>query len=110
MKLSIYDIIKGPKITEKSYSLNKSLNKLVLNIHMSANKNMVKEVLKKLFNVEVEKVNILVRKPKLYKRGKFRFKGILRKTAIVTLKPGYNFEQLGMADQNVSQLSEDIQK
>jgi len=106
MKLSIYDVINGPKITEKTYKLNKSLNKLVLDIHMQADKFLVKSALKKLFNVDVEKVNILVRKPKNYKRGKFKFKGKFRKTAIVTLKPGQNFENLDLSNQVVN----DVQK
>ncbi len=49
MDLTIYDIIKGPRITEKAYSLNKNLKKLVLEVHPDANKPLDCRSIKKAF-------------------------------------------------------------
>ena len=48
MYIKIYDIIKGPIVTNKAYKINSSFNKLVLEVHMHANKPLVKEALEKL--------------------------------------------------------------
>ncbi len=38
LNLSIYDIIKGPVVSEKATLLNQKLKKLVLTVHPQANK------------------------------------------------------------------------
>ncbi|HBL98464.1 TPA: 50S ribosomal protein L23 [Candidatus Dependentiae bacterium] len=86
MELSLYDIIRGPRTTSKSYDLNQYFKQLVLNVHPKANKRLVVEALKKLFNVEVEKVRIVVRKGRKRRVGRFATVGALEKKAIVTLK------------------------
>jgi large subunit ribosomal protein L23 len=98
MDLSIYDVIQKPVISEKAYQLNKDLKKLVLNVHMHANKPMIKEALKKLFNVEVTNICILVRKGKNRRVGRKKVQGSDAKKAIVTLAEGYSinlFDQAG---------------
>ena len=57
-------LLKGRLFLIKHISLIKNLKKLVIEVHPKANKPMVKEALEKLFNVEVEKVSIVVRKGK----------------------------------------------
>lgn len=94
MDLTIYDVIVGPVITEKSYDLNKKLKKLVLRIHPHANKPLVKEALEKLFDVKVESVNISVRKGKFKKAGKRIVQGTLQKKAFITLAEGYSLDLL----------------
>lgn len=105
MDLSIYDVIVKPVISEKAYRLNKNLKKLVLKVHMQANKPLVKEALKKLFNVEVEDVRILVRKGKNRRVGRRFTQGSDSKKAIVTLAEGYSldlFDQVNSANTVVS--------
>lgn len=100
MDLSIYDVIQKPVISEKAYKLNRNLKKLVLRVHMQANKPMIKEALKKLFNVEVTNICILVRKGKNRRVGRRAIQGSDAKKAIVTLAEGYSinlFEQAGEA-------------
>lgn len=100
MDLSIYDVIQKPVISEKAYKLNRDLKKLVLRVHPKANKPMVKEALKKLFNVKVEDVRILVRKGKNRRVGRMAIQGSDTKKAIVTLAEGYSinlFDQIGDA-------------
>ena len=98
MDLSIYNIILGPVVTDKAYKLNKNFKKLVLWVHPSANKPLVKEAFKKLFNVEVENVRILIRAGKIRRVGRRVVEGSSKKKAIVTLAEGYSldlFDQAG---------------
>ena len=87
---SIYNVIQGPVISDKAYKLNRDSKKLVLFVHPDANKPLVKEALKKLFNVEVEDVRILICKGKTRRVGRREVVGSDRKKAIVTLKEGHS--------------------
>lgn len=101
MDLSIYNVIIGPVITDKAYELNTKFKKLVLWVHPFANKPLVKEAFKKLFNVEVENVRIIVRAGKLRKVGRKVVQGSSKKKAIVTLAEGYSlnlFDQAGTSE------------
>lgn len=97
MELSIYDIIKRPLLSEKAQRVNHDLQKLVLEVHTHANKPMVKEAIKKLFNVDVADVNIQVRKGKNRRSGRARAmtKSGVRKIAYVTLKSGQTLDLFG---------------
>lgn len=82
-----YDKIKGLVYTEKS---NKQLsdNKYHFQVDDSCQKSEIASLVKKIFGVEVKKVNVLNTKSKPK-----RFKGVVGKTksykkAIVTLKEG----------------------
>jgi large subunit ribosomal protein L23 len=95
MDLSIYAVIKGPRITSKAYRLNQQLRQLVLEVHPQANKPMIAEALRKLFNVEPEKIRIVVSKGKNRRVGRHQVKGILKKKAFVTLKAGHSVDLMG---------------
>ncbi len=98
MELTIYDIIQGPVISDKAYSLNKELKKLVLRVHPAANKVQVAQALERLFNVKVEKVSIIVRKGKNRRVARMQVTGATTKKAIITLAAGYSldlFDQAG---------------
>ena len=97
MQLTVYDIIKGPVVTDKAYKTNYFLKQLVVKVHPQANKPMVREALEKLFNVKVEKVCIVIRKPKKRLINRYPIKGKTMKKAIVTLKEGYSIDALGQA-------------
>lgn len=92
MDIKIYDVIVGPVITNKAYVINNKFNKLVIKVHMAANKPLVKEALEKLFEVKVDNVRILVRKPKARSAAKRKIVGKYSKRAIVTLKKGYTLD------------------
>jgi large subunit ribosomal protein L23 len=98
MDLTIYDIIKGPRITEKAYTLNKNEGKLVLEVHPQANKPLIAEALKKIFNVQAEKIAVIVLKGKKRRSGRHSMVGKLRKKAIVTLKKGQSIDIMGLSD------------
>lgn len=101
VRLTVYDIIKGPKISDKAYKLNRTKNQLVLDVHPDANKPLIKDAIEKLFNVKVEEVRTLIRK-KSKSRGTARRYGASSalkrsKLAYVTLAEGYSlnlFEQV----------------
>lgn len=97
MDITIYDVIKGPVVTDKAYRVNKTLNQLIIRVHVSANKVLVKEAVEKLFDVKVDKVRISIRKPKRRMVGRRVVMGSTQKKAIVTLKSGHSLDVLSSA-------------
>ena len=101
MELSIFDVIRGPVMSEKSSKLIDTLKKISLVVHPKANKIMVKRALESLFEgVGVQSINMIVRKGKAR-----RFKGVasqggIKKVAIVTLKDEKSFAILTQAGAN----------
>jgi len=100
LDLSIYDIIRGPRMTEKAYKLNQKSKKLVLEVHPKANKPLIIEALKKLFNVKIDKIATKIRKGKNKRVGRHVFTGKVSKQAIITLKEGYSVDLMNMGVQN----------
>jgi len=103
MELSVYDVIKGPVISDKAQKLNRTLKQLVLEVHISANKPMIRGALKKLFNVDAESVRVAIRKYRaaagVARRRRVAKPSIKRmKFAYITLAEGQAlnlFEQAG---------------
>ncbi|MFC1842790.1 50S ribosomal protein L23 [Candidatus Dependentiae bacterium] len=93
LRISIYDVILGPIMTDKAYKLNRKFQKLVLKVHPHSNKPLVKEAIERLFEVKVKNVRMLIRKGKLHrlKGGQTTQKSSMKK-AIVTLKEGYKVD------------------
>ncbi|MEM5853046.1 MAG: 50S ribosomal protein L23 [Candidatus Aenigmatarchaeota archaeon] len=72
-----FKVLKYPYTTEKSVSMIEKENKIVFIVDRKANKKQIKEAFEKLFQVKVERVNVMI-----------DFKG--RKKAFIKLKPEYN--------------------
>lgn len=89
------DIIKRPIITEKSYQLMEQ-NKYTFEVDRKSNKLEVKLAVQEIFNVKVEKVNIMNVKPK--KRRVRRYTGLTnnKKKAIVKLAAGEKIAEFEM--------------
>ncbi len=88
MKLDLNDVILEPVLSEKSTKLT-TINQYVFKVHQKANKKMVKEALESLFDVKVDRCNVLNNKGKkrnTRKRTTTYMSG--SKKAIVTLKEG----------------------
>jgi len=90
-KLSHYDIIRSPVVTEKSTMASES-NQVVFDVAIDATKPEIKDAVEALFSVKVTAVNTLVRKGKLK-----RFRGYLGrrnavKKAVVTLADGQSID------------------
>lgn len=94
MDLTIYQIIKGPVISDKAFAMNRKYNKLVLNVHPDATKPQIKHAIESLFNVKTKKVNVLLRKGKAHLVQRRKSVKPLQKRAIVTLEAGYQFNLL----------------
>ncbi len=92
-KLTAYDILVRPLITEKSTNL-RAYNQYVFEVHPSANKNMIKHAVETVFNVKVKDVNVSTVKSKPKRRGMFEGRTSAWKKAIVTLAEGYTIKEL----------------
>jgi len=91
------DIIIRPIITEKALNYRDFHNTYVFEVHISANKQMIKQAVEKLFNVKVDKVRTVIVKPKIRRNIRNRRKiGYTKmwKKAYVKLKKGYTIEAL----------------
>jgi large subunit ribosomal protein L23 len=90
-KLSAYDVIRAPVITEKA-TLASEANQVIFKVSRHATKPEIKATVEQLFNVKVKAVNTIVRKGKMK-----AFKGIVArqgemKKAIVTLEEGHSID------------------
>lgn len=91
MKAFLYDLIKTPIVTEKTNAL-KSENKYVFHVEKCANKLSVQKAIENIFDVKVEKVNIINKKPtsRVFKGIRGKVPGL--KKAVVTLVKGCHIE------------------
>ncbi len=88
---SDYDILRRPIVTEKSNFQKIKLNQVVFEVAGNATKASVKEAIERVFEVVVEKVNIINVPAKQSRRGTSRRLLVRKKgykKAIVTLAPG----------------------
>ncbi|AVQ33637.1 MULTISPECIES: 50S ribosomal protein L23 [Staphylococcus] len=81
------DILKRPVITEKS-SEAMAEDKYTFDVDVRANKTQVKTAVEQIFDVKVDKVNIINYKPKKKRVGRYQGYTNKRRKAIVTLKEG----------------------
>ena len=81
------DVIKRPVITEKSSS-DMGLDKYTFDVDVRANKTQVKHAVEEIFDVKVDKVNIMNVKPKKKRMGRYEGYTNRRRKAIVKLKEG----------------------
>lgn len=88
---SVYDVLRRPIITEKSAHQSSKLNQVVFEVASYATKSMIKDAVETVFDVDVEKVRVMI------VPGKRKMAGVSRrlvmrrrnyKKAIITLAPG----------------------
>ncbi len=91
MKLSSYDVIKSPVITEKS-TLVSEANQVIFKVAPKATKPQIKAAVESLFGVKVKAVNTLVRKGKVKTFRGRRAQQSDTKKAIVTLEEGHSID------------------
>lgn len=82
------DIIIRPIITEKTMKMMDSDNKITFEVAKGTNKTQVRQAIEEIFNVKVEKVNILNCRPKDKRVGKYVGKTSAVRKAIVKLPEG----------------------
>jgi len=93
-------ILKQPIITEKSM-YDATNNVYTFEVDLSASKNQIREVVRQLFDVTVEKVTTSIRKPKTIRTGRKRTlkKTGKRKFAKVWLKQGETIDLFEFKEQ-----------
>ena len=84
-----FEVIKQPRITEKTMSLMQDQNKVTVEVAPDANKTEVKLAFERIFQVKVTDVKISNVRSKSTTRGT-RYKGVISgyKKAIVTINEG----------------------
>lgn len=85
---TIYDVLRRPLVTEKSNYLNGELHQYVFEVSGDATKNMIKNAVETLFDVDVLRVNVINVPAKRTRRARSRRLSIRRsgyKKALVTL-------------------------
>lgn len=85
VELRPYQIVIRPLITEKGTHLTTRTNSYTFMVHLLANKNQIAAAIQELFNVRVEKVRTMTRKPKVARFRQIEGKTSAWKKAIVTL-------------------------
>lgn len=92
---TIYDVLRRPIITEKSNYQAGKLNQYSFEVLSNATKAQVQEAVEHLYNVNVDRINIINVPAKRSRRARSRRVLVRRssfKKAIVTLQPGETIE------------------
>ncbi|HET97420.1 MAG TPA: 50S ribosomal protein L23 [Desulfurivibrio alkaliphilus] len=82
---NIFEVVKRPRLTEKSMGLQEDHNQIVLQVDRRANKNEIKKAVESLFSVKVEKVRTASMPGQRKRMGKYVGTTSDRKKAFVTL-------------------------
>ena len=89
--MNIYEVLRRPIITEKNTMLG-AQGKYAFEVDRRANKNLVKQAVEQIFNVQVTGVNMLSVPGKMKRVGRSRGMTSSWKKAIVTLESGQRIE------------------
>lgn len=91
MKKSLFEVIRRPIITEKSNYLSSYLNQYVFEVDLDANKPVIREAIETIFDVKVNRVNVMVvpaKQSRSMQNRRMRTRTNAYKKAIVTLAEG----------------------
>ena len=91
MSLHPNEVLLAPVVSEKSYSLI-SDRKYTFKVHKDAHKTQVRQAVEELFDVHVQRVNIVKVPSKPKRRGLFKGTRQGWKKAIVTVREGETIE------------------
>ena len=92
---TLFDILRRPLVTEKSNFQSRKLNQYTFEVPLSANKMQIKDAVESLFDVSVERVNVINLPAKRTRRARSRRLRVRRsamKKAVVTLAEGQSIE------------------
>lgn len=92
---TVYDILRRPLITEKSNFQNTKLHQVAFEVDPGASKAMIKDAIELLFNVKVQRVNVINIAPKrarIAQNRRSRLRRSKTKKAIITLAPGQTLD------------------
>jgi len=86
--MNIYNVIKGPCLTEKGDLLQENYGKAVIKVDRKANKVEIKEAVEQVFNVKVANVRTVKVRGKEKRVGRYMGRTPDWKKAYITLKEG----------------------
>lgn len=92
---TLYDVLIRPLVTEKSSFQSGKMNQYSFVVANHANKTMIKDAVETLFDVDVERVNVINAPAKRGRRARSRRLLVRRpgyKKAIITLAEGQTLE------------------
>jgi large subunit ribosomal protein L23 len=89
--MDVTQVLLAPVVSEKSYQLIEK-NKYSFKVHPDAHKTQVRQAVEELFEVKVERVNIVKVQPKPKRRGVHKGMKPGWKKAIVQLRQGDSIE------------------
>lgn len=111
---TVFNIIKGPVVSNKAYRLNKEQQQLVIEVMPTATKKMIKDAVEVVFGVKVASVNTTLRKKISARAASKRYNATptksKRKIAYVALKEGYEvnfFDRAGQDSTHIEQTTHD---
>jgi large subunit ribosomal protein L23 len=93
-KLSVWDVLKSPVVTEKSVLLKEATSEegdaqvLTFRVNRKADKEEIRGAVEEIFGVKVAKVRTVQYEGKMKKRGRHEGRRASWKKAYVTLKAG----------------------
>ena len=90
--MNIFDVLRAPKMTEKTLSLKEEANQFAFEVDQRANKIQIKESIEKSFKVSVLKVRTMNVRGKKKRLGRYQGLKSSWKKALVTLKEGDTIE------------------
>ena len=91
MSLDPREILIAPVVSEKSYSLIED-NKYSFRVHSKAHKTQIRQAVEQLFDVHVERINLVKVQAKPKRRGLFKGTRPGWKKAIVQVREGETIE------------------
>lgn len=91
MSLNLEDVLVAPVVSEKSYA-GIAERRYTFKVHADAHKTHVRQAVERLFDVTVERVNIIAVQPKPKRRGAHRGTRPGWKKAVVQVSEGDTIE------------------
>lgn len=94
MKRNPRDIIVRPIITEKTVAMQQNDNKVTFEVAKGSNKIEIRQAIEEIFNVKVEKINVINVLPRKKRVGRYEGQTKAVRKAIVKLAEGSNIDVL----------------
>ena len=92
MSLHPNEVLLAPVVSEKSYEQIEENHRYSFRVHPDAHKTQIRQAVEELFNVHVERVNVIKVQSKPKRRGTVSGRKPGWKKAIVQLRPGDSIE------------------
>tara|TARA_B100000686_G_C16636917_1_gene887841 strand:+ start:393 stop:680 length:288 start_codon:yes stop_codon:yes gene_type:complete len=90
--MNIFDVLREPKLSEKTLSLKEEVNQFAFEVDPKANKIQIKESIEKAFKVSVLKVRTMNVRGNKKRLGRYEGRKSNWKKALVTLKKDETIE------------------